>query len=379
MRLQLFLTLTGLAIGDRVGGIQIDYDQSLEGRVGIAQQVEASVGELFVKAQFSESRSGTPADDAIDMRSLISRNPAFDMTGMGKRQNGCNPGYGYCANFNRCCPEDHLCCSYGYCLPPARVCCPEVTCPEGTLCCGRTHCYPEGGECCSDESYCNPGNHCFIYPDSNARRCCTDRWCTAVVLDDGRTSYATTSTTTRTITTTSTQYYYWTVTWWYWYYYWSYSIEIEASIVTSTRSTTSSTLSVFTTDAAAATDYFNSLSSDLELPTPEAAVTLESLAGQTSFDETEETSTTEREPEETSTAAEGTTKTEEESEETSSTSSSTTTQEDDTETVTFFTAPTEDAGGEGAAATNLLYSGINGWAVSLVAMGVGTGVLAILL
>ncbi|KAM0250535.1 hypothetical protein ACHAQJ_008586 [Trichoderma viride] len=69
----------------------------------------------------------------------------------------------------------------------------------------------------------------------------------------------------------------------YWYYYWTYSIDIQASIVTSTRSTTWTTFSVKTTDASAASEYFSSKSKMLSLPTPAAATSLESLAGSTSF------------------------------------------------------------------------------------------------
>merc|ERR1712000_776868 len=91
-------------------------------------------------------------------------------------------------------------------------------------------------------------------------RCCTNSRCTAYVDEMGSTTTASTSTTTRTYTT-----------------------DIEASIVTSTRETTSSTWSVRTTDSDAAETYFSSLSSDLELPTPASATSLESLAGETSY------------------------------------------------------------------------------------------------
>ncbi|KAH0489801.1 hypothetical protein TgHK011_001299 [Trichoderma gracile] len=69
----------------------------------------------------------------------------------------------------------------------------------------------------------------------------------------------------------------------YWYYYWTYSIDIQASIVTSSRSSTWTTFSVKTTDASAASEYFSSKSKTLSLPTPAAATSLESLAGSTSF------------------------------------------------------------------------------------------------
>lgn len=140
-----------------------------------------------------------------------------------------------------------------------------------------------GAQCCLDGSHCPQGNSCYIVAGYDTMRCCTNSRCTAYVDEMGSTTTASTSTTTRTYTTTSTQYYYWTVTWWYYSYYWTYSIDIEASIVTSTRETTSSTWSVRTTDSDAAETYFSSLSSDLELPTPASATSLESLAGETSY------------------------------------------------------------------------------------------------
>lgn len=145
------------------------------------------------------------------------------------------------------------------------------------------NCMEEGAQCCPDGSHCPSGNSCYIVEGYDTMRCCTNSRCTAYIDETGSTSRATTSTTTRTYTTTSTQYYYWTVTWYYYYYFWTYSIDIEASIVTSTRETTSSTWSVRTTDSSAAEDYFSSLSSDLELPTPASATSLESLAGETSY------------------------------------------------------------------------------------------------
>jgi len=163
----------------------------------------------------------------------------------------------------------------------------------GEGCCGQSHCYPLGGDCCSDESYCPPGNNCYRVAEYDEPVCCTDSACTAHVEENGSTSYASTTTRTRTYTTTRTQYYYWTVTWWYYYYYWTYSYNIEASVVTSTRSTTSSVLSVQTTDADAASSYFSDVSSTIDLPTPAEATSLESLAGRTtSFDEPSSTSST---------------------------------------------------------------------------------------
>jgi hypothetical protein len=51
----------------------------------------------------------------------------------------------------------------------------------------------------------------------------------------------------------------------YWYYYWTYSIDIHASVVTSTRSTTQTVFSVTTTDAGAASEYFSEKSKTLFL------------------------------------------------------------------------------------------------------------------
>ncbi|KAI9155758.1 carbohydrate-binding module family 18 protein [Paramyrothecium foliicola] len=106
-------------------------------------------------------------------------------------------------------------------------------------------------------------------------------------------------TTTYSITTTRVRYYYWTVTYWYWYYYWTYSVRIEASVVTSSRSTTSTIFSVETTDAGAASRYFEDLSETIALPTPAEATQLESLAGRTSYIEEPTTSTSSTLPEET--------------------------------------------------------------------------------
>lgn len=132
-------------------------------------------------------------------------------------------------------------------------------------------------------SHCPAGNSCYTMDGYSRMVCCTNSQCTAVVDVDGSTSYASTTTSTREYTTTRLQYYYWTVTWYYYYYYWSYSYAISASIVTSSRTSTYSTLSVRTTDAVAASDYFSSLSADITLPTPASATELESLAGSTSF------------------------------------------------------------------------------------------------
>lgn len=97
MQLPLLLTLAGLVIADNTGGIKVDFDKSLEGRIGIKQKVEESVGELFVEAQFSKPKETVPAENALDARSLMSPNPALDVMQMSKRQTGCDSGYWYCS------------------------------------------------------------------------------------------------------------------------------------------------------------------------------------------------------------------------------------------------------------------------------------------
>lgn len=85
---------------------------------------------------------------------------------------------------------------------------------------------PDGAECCGDGyGFCDSPNHCYKYQGQVRDVCCTDSSCTAYV-DNGVTSYRTSSTraatATRTATTTTfaatttavrAQYYYWTVTW----------------------------------------------------------------------------------------------------------------------------------------------------------------------
>lgn len=106
--------------------------------------------------------------------------------------------------FNRCCPSSGKCCTYGYCLQTTQRCCPAGPCDMATkYCCGQSHCSPIGGDCCKDESSCEPGNKCFILTSQGNRPvCCTDSACTAHV-QNGLTTYATSSTTTRTYTSTS--------------------------------------------------------------------------------------------------------------------------------------------------------------------------------
>ena len=69
----------------------------------------------------------------------------------------------------------------------------------------------------------------------------------------------------------------------YYVYYWTLSVQIDAYIVTSTRTTETTTLSIYTTGTAAASEYFSSVSETLSLPTPASATSLSSLAGSTSY------------------------------------------------------------------------------------------------
>ncbi|KAI1178965.1 hypothetical protein F4777DRAFT_536329 [Nemania sp. FL0916] len=325
------------------GDIVVNFDPALEGRVYVHHKIEEVVAYTPIKAQFRNGLSRAKdhqLSPAIDARSLLGRQVGLE-TLMGKRQQYCDPGYGICEQLGGCCPSTDRCCPYGYCLPPGDVCCPNNPCDSGQGCCGSNHCYPLGGDCCSDESSCYPGNQCYKYAGYDQPVCCTDAQCTAHVEENGSTSYATTTTTTRTYTTAYTQYYYWTVTWWYWYYYWTYSYDIEASIVTSTRSTTSSTLSVQTTDADAASSYFRTVSETLVLPTPSSATELESLASST-FSAASSTSSA---PSENPTGS----------------------------------ANSDNEGGPSNGAARGLWSGLDAFTVGFVTFGVGVGLVAALL
>ncbi|KAL7956635.1 hypothetical protein V8C34DRAFT_315520 [Trichoderma compactum] len=254
----------------------VNYDQKLEDRPRLFTLVKEEVGRLDIPAKFNSKND----DGKVPLGSDLTARVAIDVL-MGKRQS-CPQGFGYCPSAGGCCVANSLCCSYGYCHTRGSVCCPTGPCASGQTCCGSSHCMPVGDQCCTDESHCERGNNCYRNLRTNQMVCCTDEHCTAHV-DNGKTTYAQTTTSTHTYTTTYYQYYYWTVTWYYWYYYWTYSINIQASIVTSSRSTTWTTFSVKTTDAAAASEYFSSKSRTLSLSTPAAATSLESIAGSTSF------------------------------------------------------------------------------------------------
>ncbi|KAI0408540.1 hypothetical protein F4802DRAFT_593956 [Xylaria palmicola] len=290
MKFSCFLVLLSPLPALSAAEIVVDFDPTLENRVDVHIKVEEVVGYAFLEAQFSKPKNGTKKntgegaiEGAAETSSLLDSRAVLNVLAGSKRAAYCDEGYGYCSNFGRCCALNLNCCGYGYCIEEDDRCCPNRPCEAGEGCCGQNHCYPLGGDCCSDESHCSPGNACYRLAASGRLVCCTDAACTAHVEPDGSTSYASTTTSTRTYTTTRTQYYYWTVTWWYWYYYWTYSYAIEASIVTSTQSTTSSVLSVLTTDADAASSYFSEMSSTIDLPTPAGATSLESLAGSTSL------------------------------------------------------------------------------------------------
>ncbi|KAL7921432.1 carbohydrate-binding module family 18 protein [Trichoderma austrokoningii] len=254
----------------------VNYDEKLEGRPNVYTVVKEEVGRLDIPSKSSNKNNDSKMPLGIDLKPR----EALEVL-LGKRQT-CAQGYGYCPSAGGCCISNSLCCSYGYCHTQGSACCPSGPCDQGQTCCGVSHCMPTGDQCCEDESHCPAGNNCYLSSLSNAIVCCTDAKCTAHV-DDGKTTYAQTTTTTRTYTTTYYQTYYWTITWYYWYYYWTYSIDIQASVVTSTRSTTQTVFSVTTTDISAASEYFSEKSKTLSLPTPAAATSLESLAGSTSF------------------------------------------------------------------------------------------------
>ncbi|KIH92040.1 hypothetical protein SPBR_02966 [Sporothrix brasiliensis 5110] len=230
-----------------------------------------------------QAKTGTNSSDGV-----VTSRSVIDIL-LNKRQY-CSAGYGYCSNFGRCCPTYDDCCAYGYCIDPADTCCPNAPCQDGHGCCGQNHCYPPGAVCCGDESYCDAGNHCYKYADLSYDVCCTDSSCTAYVT--GGVTVTRSQTTTRTYTTpppsTATDYnyeaYYFTITYYYYYYYW-YEIDVTRSVVTSTRTTTRTILSVSATDSAEARSSFSEISSTFTPYTPAAATSLESLAGSTTTDE----------------------------------------------------------------------------------------------
>ncbi|KAL6898524.1 hypothetical protein GGI43DRAFT_78678 [Trichoderma evansii] len=254
----------------------VNYDAKLEDRPRVYTVVKEAIGRLDIPSKSNQKNNDSKVPLGIDLKAR----EALDNL-LGKRQ-FCPQGYGYCPSAGGCCVSNSLCCSYGYCHTQGSACCPTGPCDQGQTCCGVSHCMPTGNQCCEDESNCPAGNGCYLSELLNRVICCTDSKCTAHV-DNGKTTYAQTTTTTQTYTTTYYQTYYWTVTWYYWYYYWTYSIDIQASVVTSTRSTTQTVFSVTTTDAGAASEYFSEKSKTLSLPTPAAATSLESLAGSTSF------------------------------------------------------------------------------------------------
>ncbi|RSL39275.1 hypothetical protein CEP54_016345 [Fusarium duplospermum] len=259
--------------------LHIRVDDSSNGLAAVRTMVEHVVDKLPGQPRFKKQEHDTRRDsDAhMDQRDLLV-SPRGILDGLLTKRQNCSPGFGYCRNAGSCCPNDNKCCSFGYCLKPGTTCCPSGPCDGDENCCGKYHCSPVGGDCCRDGSFCEPGNNCILW--SGRIVCCTDVHCTAHV-DNGITSYASTRTTTRTYSYASTRYYYWTVSYWYWYYYWTYSIRIEASTVTSSRVSTTTVLSILTTDANAASEYFSSISGTMVLSTPSEATSLEALVGRT--------------------------------------------------------------------------------------------------
>ncbi|OAQ63249.2 hypothetical protein VFPPC_09124 [Pochonia chlamydosporia 170] len=261
--------------------IHLNYDRSVEGQLDEFEVVEMVIDRNGWPSKLGELKNPLEqrdTSDAVFGRAALSANGVLDVLNKDKRQS-CDAGYWY--SFGRCCPTSTRCCSYGYCLPSDSRCCPQGPCKTTQQCCGSDRCIPSGAECCNGGRFCEAGNHCYILPSKgNLPVCCTNSRCTAHV-ENGVTTYASSSTTTRTYTTTRTRYYYWTITWYYYYYYWTYSAVIEASVVTSSRTSTTSVLSVSTTAAAAASRYFDSVSSTLTFSTPAAATSLASLTGST--------------------------------------------------------------------------------------------------
>ncbi|CAH0027173.1 unnamed protein product [Clonostachys rhizophaga] len=349
---------------DTPSDIVVNFDRSLEGLISVEQREVEVVDNVGIPSEFSTPKKGL---DAVDANSLLDSRAVLD-TLLNKRQTSCSPGYGYCASFGRCCPSSSKCCPYGYCIQPNDTCCPKGPCDGDQGCCGANNCYPKTGECCSDGSFCYAGNHCYI-STSRGRLCCTDSKCTAAVDRYGTTTYASTSTSTTRLTTTRAQYYSWTYTYWYWYYYWTVSVQIDASIVTSTRRTTTTIFSVQTTDASAASSYFSELSRTVTVPTPAEATSLESLAGSTSFGSAATRSSTSSRAR--STAADST------DDDTSTDSSSTSSRSSSTTAAGTTSVVQGSPGGSSGAAR--LWSGMNASVMGFLSFGLGVGILAVML
>ncbi|PON26602.1 hypothetical protein TGAM01_v204612 [Trichoderma gamsii] len=194
----------------------VNYDEKLEGRPKVYTVVKEEIGRLDVPSKSSHKNNDSKVPLGIDLKPR----EALDIL-LGKRQT-CAQGYGYCPTFAALTDIAIL-------RDPRAVRLAHVA---------------KAKPAAASPTACPPG------------------------INAAKTNLIT---------------YYWTVTWYYWYYYWTYSIDIQASVVTSTRSTTQTVFSVKTTDAGAASEYFSEKSRTLSLPTPAAATTLESLAGSTSF------------------------------------------------------------------------------------------------
>lgn len=175
----------------------------------------------------------------------------------------------------------------------------------------------------------------------------------------------------------------------YWYYYWTYSIDIQASVVTSTRSTTQTVFSVKTTDAGAASEYFSEKSKTLSLPTPAAATSLESLAGSTSFVSTPSSERPSPSPSSNQSPASEPRITEIPSAPTPSSggpddSSSSSSESRSSSTTTLLRSGGDDGsppknGDNGSSGAKPLWAGSDWKSLWVLALGVGTGVLAAVL
>ncbi|KAK1239863.1 hypothetical protein MKX08_007305, partial [Trichoderma sp. CBMAI-0020] len=249
----------------------VNYDEKLEGRPKVYTVVKEEIGRLDIPSKSSHNKDDSKVPLGIDLKPR----EALDVL-LGKRQT-CARGYGYC-------PSEwppYACISISKDVTNHDNCLLQVLEDAASP---IAFAALMGIAILKDPRAARLVLVAKARPAAVSATACRKEInaCTAHV-DDGKTTYARTTTTTHTYTTTYYQTYYWTVTWYYWYYYWTYSIDIQASIVTSTRSTTQTVFSVKTTDAGAASEYFSEKSKTLYLPTPAAATSLESLAGSTSF------------------------------------------------------------------------------------------------
>lgn len=204
------------------------------------------------------------------------------------------------------CPSGYFCHSLCECVETGGTCCSNGRfCATGNKCCSLGGCAPVGGECCANGRMCDTGNICVYSSTSGKYGCCTDLKCTAYESAGATITYTTTSQIATVAPPATTKapvigkYYYWTITWYfplspsspvrpllslfppsplttpryYYYYYFTYYDAIEASTLTSSRTSTVTRISVYETLSSDAEASLSSMSSSLssEFSTPAGA------------------------------------------------------------------------------------------------------------